>query len=37
MLADLVVLDQDVFAADDIGTVLPTQTIVGGNTVYQAS
>jgi len=37
MLADLVVLDQDVFAADDIGTVLPVQTIVGGNTVYQAS
>jgi predicted amidohydrolase YtcJ len=37
MLADLVVLDQDVFAADDIGTVLPIQTIVGGNTVYQAS
>ena len=36
MLADLVVLDQDVFAADDIGTVMPVQTIVGGTTVYQA-
>jgi predicted amidohydrolase YtcJ len=36
MLADLVVLDQDVFAADDIGTVVPVQTIVGGATVYQA-
>ena len=36
MLADLVVLDQDVFAADDIGTVCAVQTIVGGNTVYQA-
>jgi predicted amidohydrolase YtcJ len=36
MLADLVVLDQDVFAADDIGTVVPIQTIVGGTTVYQA-
>lgn len=37
MLADLVVLDQDVFAAEDIGTVVPVQTIVGGTTVYQAS
>jgi predicted amidohydrolase YtcJ len=36
MLADLVVLDQDVFAADDIGAVCAVQTIVGGNTVYQA-
>jgi predicted amidohydrolase YtcJ len=37
MLADLVILDQDVFTADDIGTVVPVQTIVGGTTVYQAS
>ena len=36
MLADLVVLDQDVFTADDIGTVVPLQTVVGGTTVYQA-
>lgn len=37
MLADLVVLDQDIFTADDIGTVRAVETIVGGETVYQAS
>jgi predicted amidohydrolase YtcJ len=37
MLADLVVLDQDIFAAEDIGTVLVEQTIVRGETVYRAS
>jgi predicted amidohydrolase YtcJ len=30
-------LDQDVFAVDDTGTVVPVGTIGGGNTVYQAS
>ena len=34
MLADLVVLDQNIFAADDLGTVRPVRTIVGGETVY---
>lgn len=34
MQADLVILDQDIFAADDIGTVRPVHTIVGGDTVF---
>lgn len=34
MMADLVVLDQDIFAADDVGTVRPVRTIVGGDTVF---
>lgn len=34
MLADLVVLDQDIFAAEDVGTVRPVHTIVGGDTVF---
>ncbi|MEZ0049896.1 putative amidohydrolase YtcJ [Mycobacterium sp. MAA66] len=37
MLADLVILDQDVFTAEDIGAVQVTQTVVGGKTVYHAS
>ncbi|AKS35540.1 amidohydrolase [Mycolicibacterium goodii] len=37
MLADLVVLDQDIFTADDIAAVRPVETIVGGQTVYRAS
>jgi hypothetical protein len=34
MLADLVVLDQNIFTADDIGMVKSVRTIVGGTTVY---
>lgn len=34
MLADLVILDQDIFAAEDVGTVRPVHTIVGGDTVF---
>jgi len=34
MLADLVVLDQNIFAANDLGTVRTVRTIVGGQTVY---
>ncbi|MUM33707.1 amidohydrolase family protein, partial [Mycolicibacterium sp. CBMA 361] len=37
MLADLVALDQDIFAVNDIGTAQVTQTVVGGETVYRAS
>ncbi|MBU8821933.1 amidohydrolase [Mycolicibacterium goodii] len=37
MLADLVVLDRNVLAADDIGAVRPVETIVGGRTVYRAA
>jgi predicted amidohydrolase YtcJ len=37
MLADLVVLDRDIFTAEDIGTVRPVETIVSGETVYQAT
>ncbi len=33
-LADLVALDQDIYAADDIGTVRPVLTMVGGDVVY---
>jgi predicted amidohydrolase YtcJ len=35
MLADLVVLDQNIFCADDIGTVRPVLTMVGGNVVHR--
>ena len=34
MLADLVVLDQNIFAADDLGAIRPVRTIVGGATVH---
>jgi predicted amidohydrolase YtcJ len=37
MLADLVILDRNIFTADDIGTVGIAQTLVGGDTVYHAS
>lgn len=36
MLADLVVLDQDILTAEDIGAVKVVQTIVGGDTVHHA-
>jgi predicted amidohydrolase YtcJ len=36
MLADLVVLDQDIVGADDIGTVGVVETVVGGVTVHRA-
>lgn len=35
MLADLVILDRDIFTAEDIGTLRVEQTIVGGQTVYR--
>ncbi|KXX58216.1 MULTISPECIES: amidohydrolase [unclassified Rhodococcus (in: high G+C Gram-positive bacteria)] len=35
-LADLVLLDQDVFAAEDVSTIRPTLTMVEGRTVYRA-
>jgi predicted amidohydrolase YtcJ len=35
-LADLVALDQDIFHADDIGTVRPVLTMVGGDVVHRA-
>ena len=34
MLADLVVLDQDITTATDVGMVQVVQTIVGGDTVF---
>jgi predicted amidohydrolase YtcJ len=34
-LADLVVLDQNIFNADDIGMVRPVLTMVGGDIVHQ--
>lgn len=37
MLADLVVLDQNILTADDIGAVRPVETIVGGQTVYRTA
>lgn len=37
MLADLVVLDQNILTADEIGAVRPVETIVGGQTVYHAA
>lgn len=36
MLADLVVLDGDIFAAEDVGTMRAVQTVVGGRTVFRA-
>ncbi len=36
MLADLVVLDRDIFTAEDIGTLRAVETVVGGKTVYRA-
>lgn len=35
-LADLVALDRDIFTADDIGTVRPVLTMVGGQVVHRA-
>ncbi|ORA35973.1 amidohydrolase [Mycobacterium aquaticum] len=35
MLADLVVLDRDIFTAEDVGTLRAVETIVGGKTVYR--
>ncbi|ART67393.1 peptidase [Mycobacterium dioxanotrophicus] len=35
MRADLVILDQDIFTAEDVGTLRAVETIVGGKTVYR--
>jgi predicted amidohydrolase YtcJ len=35
-LADLVVLDRDLFTAEDVGQVRPVLTMVGGDVVYRA-